>query len=185
MARWHPDADGRLAQAALELYESQGYEATTVAQIAAAAGVTERTFFRHFPDKREVLFAGARAFAEAIVDGATSAPSDASPLDVLAHAFAGVADALEERRAFARRRRDVIASTPELYERELAKLEHVATALARVLRERAVSEPRASVLALAAVGAFHAAFAAWCDAPTGPPLRDVLAECLGVLARAN
>jgi AcrR family transcriptional regulator len=181
VARWHPDADGRLAQAALDLYATRGYEATTVAEIAAAAGVSERTFFRHFPDKREVLFAGANAFAEAILEGATSAPREASPLEVLARALGAVADELEQRRVFARRRREVITSAPELYERELAKLDRVATSLAAVLRERRVSEPRASVLALAGVGAFHAAFARWCDAPAGPPLRDVLDECFGAL----
>ena len=67
MGRWEPDAQGRLARAALELYVDQGYEQTTVADIAARAGVTERTFFRHFADKREVLFAGSGAFQETVL----------------------------------------------------------------------------------------------------------------------
>src|SRR5215472_3630839 len=81
MGRWEPDARGRLERAALELYGERGFEQTTVAEIAGRAGLTERTFFRHFADKREVLFAGSAALRDLIVNAVTSAPASATPID--------------------------------------------------------------------------------------------------------
>src|ERR1700728_2373409 len=84
MSRWEPNARGRLEQAAMELYGERGFEQTTVAEIAARAGLTERTFFRHFADKREVLFAGADALRELLVDTVAKAPASATPIDAAA-----------------------------------------------------------------------------------------------------
>src|SRR4051794_66180 len=122
MGRWEPDARGRLAVAALELYAERGYEQTTVADIAERAGVTERTFFRHFADKREVLFDGSATLQETVVKAIAAAPEDAAPIEAVGAAFEHAAVLLEERRAFARLRAATIAANPSLLERELLKL---------------------------------------------------------------
>src|SRR5580698_956127 len=100
MARWEPDARGRLAEAAMALYLERGYDETTVADIAESAGLTERTFFRHFADKREVLFWGARALETLVVDSVADAPKGLRPLAVVSAAFEATAPLFEERRAF-------------------------------------------------------------------------------------
>src|SRR3954452_1521203 len=92
MGRWEPGAAGRLREAAMELYVAQGYEQTTVAEIAERAGVTARTFFRHFADKREVLFGGSEQLQELIASAAEAAPADAGPVEVVAAALAAVAE---------------------------------------------------------------------------------------------
>src|ERR1017187_6732066 len=95
MGRWEPDARGRLAQAAMELYVERGFEHTTVAEIARRAGLTERTFFRHFADKREVLFWGAGSLREFLVNGVADAPESAAPIDVVAAALEAAAALLQ------------------------------------------------------------------------------------------
>src|SRR6516225_5603915 len=122
MGRWEPDARGRLAKAAMELYAGQGFEQTTVTEIAARAGLTQRTFFRHFADKREVLFAGAHALEDFLVDAVASAPESMAPLDAVAAALADVGAGFQERRDYSRQRQAVIDANPELQERELIKL---------------------------------------------------------------
>src|SRR5271166_5301144 len=116
MVRWEPDARGRLERAAMELYSERGFEQTTVADIAARAGLTERTFFRHFTDKREVLFGGSADFQALIAERVTGAPASMGPLDVVAAALEATSDFFEERREFARQRHALIASHPELQE---------------------------------------------------------------------
>src|SRR5689334_19619355 len=133
VGRWEPDAQGRLTRAALELYAERGFDRTTVADIAARAGVTERTFFRYFADKREVLFDGAHTLERAVVDGIAAAPATATPIDVVAEAFAGASSVLEDRRDFARQRAAAIAATPALQERELLKLAALGSAAAAAL----------------------------------------------------
>src|ERR1700731_2154882 len=134
MGRWEPDAPGRLAQAAMELYVEHGFEQTTVAEIAARAGLTERTFFRHFADKREVLFAGAGSLQDLLVSTLASTPDSVAPIDAVAAALEAAGARLQERRDHARRRQAVIAANAELQERELIKLASLATALAETLR---------------------------------------------------
>src|ERR1700754_3710273 len=120
MARWEPDSQGKLRKTALALYAERGFEQTTVAEIAARAGLTERTFFRHFADKREVLFGGSALLQERIVAGVTEAPAQDGPLDAVSRGLAAGADMLGEfRRDLSRQRHDVIAANPELREREL------------------------------------------------------------------
>ena len=120
MGRWEPDGHGRLVQAALALYAERGFENTTVAEIAERAGLTERTFFRHFADKREVLFWGAGALQEVLVKGVATAPECLGPLDAVAAGFAAIDVFTPEFRPFSRLRQSIIAATAELREREVA-----------------------------------------------------------------
>jgi len=122
MGRWEPNARGRLEQAALELYVERGFEQTTVAEIAERAGLTERTFFRYFADKREVLFAGADTLRDLMVGALAGAPEPAAPIEAVAAALQTAGVLLQERREYARQRQAVIAGNAGLQERELIKL---------------------------------------------------------------
>ena len=166
MTRPDEDVRGRLQRTALALFRERGYEQTTAAEIAARAGVTERTFFRHFPDKREVLFDGAATLHTALTGAIAAAPDGLGPLDVLFHAFRSVGPVLEANRPFSAPRHAVIASTPALYERELAKHAALADALAAALRARGVAELRAVLAARTGMAAFVQATVAWLDDPT-------------------
>jgi AcrR family transcriptional regulator len=161
MGRWEPNARGRLEQAALELYIERGFEQTTVAEIASRAGLTERTFFRHFADKREVLFWGQGALRELVVGSVASAPDTAAPIDAVAAALEAAGGALQERREHARRRQTVISVNPELQERELIKLASLAAAIAGALRLRGVPDLAASLTAEAGIAVFKIAFEHW------------------------
>lgn len=164
VGRWKPDAPGRLEKAALELYDEQGYEATTVAQIAARAGVTERTFYRHFTDKREVLFKTnplAGVFREAVA----SAEDASRPFDLVVHALTEGAPFLQERGELARRRHAVISATPELQEREQAKLSALARELADALIERGVAPDTAAVAGGMGIAVFRVAYERWVADP--------------------
>src|SRR6185312_13376050 len=130
MPRSGDDARRRLREAALELFRERGYEATTAAEIAARAGVTERTFFRHFPDKREALFDGEAVFRAALSDAVLAAPADVSPMGALLRAFAAVEPMLSANRAFSEPRAALIASTPALQERMRTKTDGLVDALA-------------------------------------------------------
>src|SRR5215475_3425296 len=133
MGRWEPNARGRLEQAAMDLFIERGFEQVTVAEIAGRAGLTERTFFRYFADKREVLFYGSGMLQDTLVQRITEAPDGLSPIDVVGAALAGAAELIEERRELSRQRQAVVAATPELRERELIKLATLAAALADAL----------------------------------------------------
>src|ERR1700728_427266 len=114
MTRWEPNARGRLELAALELYSERGYDQTTVAEIARRAGLTERTFFRHFADKREVLFAGSGPLQERLVRGIGEAPAGLAPIDVVGATFESAAEVFGERSTMAGLRQAVVAANPEL-----------------------------------------------------------------------
>ena len=116
MGRWEPNARGRLEQAALELYVERGFEQTTVAEIAERAGLTERTFFRYFADKREVLFAGADVLQELLVSAVVGAPGSVAPLEAVAAALEAAGPLLQERREYSRRRQAVIDANAALQE---------------------------------------------------------------------
>ncbi len=171
MGRWQPDAQGRMVRAALELYAELGFEQTTVQEIAARAGVTERTFFRYFPDKREVLFDGAHELEHTVVAAMRAAPADATAFEVAGTGALAAAALLDERRDFARVRNSVVVANRSLRERELFKLATLAEAMAEVLRGRGVPEPTAGLVAQSGVTAFHVGFATWvADAtPTSLP----------------
>jgi AcrR family transcriptional regulator len=164
MTRWGPDARGRLMKAALELYGKRGYEQTTVAEIAERAGLTERTFFRHFTDKREVLFAGSNDLRDLLVGAVAGAPSSAKPIEaVTAGLLAAGVMFNDERRDHSMRRQSIIAANSELRERELIKLAALASAIADALRRRGVRDPAASLTAEAGIAVFRVAFDRWID----------------------
>jgi len=188
MGRWQPDARGRLTKAAFELYGERGFEQTTVAEIAERAGLTERTFFRHFVDKREVLFAGAGALNELLVGTIAEAPEGLAPIEAAAAGVEAAGAFLQEGRELAKQRQAIILASPELQERELIKLAALAAALADALRARGVEDPVASLAAEAAITAFKVAFGRWVgedDPPDLPRLvRESLQELRAVTASA-
>jgi AcrR family transcriptional regulator len=186
MSRWEPNARGRLEQAALELYRERGYDQTTVTEIAKRAGLTERTFFRHYADKREVLFAGAGLLQELLVSTVVATPASAAPIDAIAAAVGAAAGRLGERREYSQQRQAVIAANPDLQERELIKLASLAAALADTLRQRGVSEPAASLAAEAGIAVFKIAFEEWISEPNQREftqlIRDSFVELKAVTA---
>jgi AcrR family transcriptional regulator len=188
MGRWEPDARGRLAQAAFALYAERGFEQTTVAEIAKRAGLTERTFFRHFADKREVLFAGADALRELMVSTVLEAPESLAPIDAATTGLEAAGAFIQEGEGLAQQRQAIIATSPELQERELIKLASLAVALAEALRRRGVEEPAASLAAEAAIAVFKIAFDSWVNEsdPQGLPerIRESL-EQLKVVAASS
>ncbi|MFE2196384.1 helix-turn-helix domain-containing protein, partial [Streptomyces olivaceus] len=181
MGRWEPNARGRLEQAALELYVERGYEQTTVAEITARAGLTERTFFRHFADKREVLFGGTGTLAELCVNAVAAAPATATALEATAAALDAAAGVFEERGDLVLQRQGVIDANAELRERELIKLASLSESLADALRERGVDELAARLAAEAAIAVLKVAFRRWVDGDRRPRLRQLLDECFEVL----
>jgi AcrR family transcriptional regulator len=181
MGRWEPNARGRLEQAALELYTERGFDQTTVAQIAERAGLTERTFFRHFADKREVLFYGAGALQELLVNRVADAPGSLAPIDAVAAALQAAGAVLQERRQGARQRQSIIVANAELVERELIKLASLSAALADTLRRRGVTDPAASLTAEAGIAVFKVAFARWIDETNQHDLPHVIRESLDEL----
>ncbi|WP_327138789.1 TetR family transcriptional regulator [Nocardia sp. NBC_01327] len=152
MPRWESDAQGRLERAALELFESQGFDRTSVAQIAGAAGLKERSFYRYFPDKREVLFAGDEVEAHLVAQVEAADPG-LTPLEALLAAV-GAAEEIFRPREFLLRRGRVIAANPALAERELIKLASIADALAPAVERRGV-EPGEARFIIDVVLAIH------------------------------
>jgi AcrR family transcriptional regulator len=166
MGRWEPNGRERLVLAALDLFAEQGYDSTTVAQIAERAGLTKTTFFRHFPDKREVLFVGQPVHSRLLVDAITDAPADATPMEAVAAALDAVtASFVPEQRAFGPRLLKVVAANRELRERSAFKRYGLAEAVAQALRLRGVEERTATVAAELGMLAFHDAFARWTEPP--------------------
>ncbi|MFS7876159.1 MULTISPECIES: TetR family transcriptional regulator [Streptomyces] len=165
MPRSGAEARRRLQQAALELYRERGFDRTTTAEIAARAGVNERTFFRHFPDKREVLFDGEADLRATLMHEVAEAPDGLRPLEVLLHAFRKAGRILEENRAFSEPRLAIIAATPTLRERELAKAASLTEAVAEALRQRGVADRLADLAAQTGWATFHHAAGAWLDDP--------------------
>ncbi len=162
MVRWQPGARERLQAAALDLYVVRGFEQTTAAEIARCAGLTERTFFRYFTDKREVLFDGQGDLAERFTDGVASAPEGSTPLELVTAALDTSAVFFpDDRRAYSRLRQEVIDAHDALRERELLKLAALATVLGGALRDRGVAEPAATLAAETAVTVFKVAFGQW------------------------
>jgi AcrR family transcriptional regulator len=161
MARWKPNPRSRLEKAALQLYRERGFAQTTVAEIAERAGLTERTFFRYFADKREVLFSGSDALRQRLVSALDDAPPSLPAIEAVAAAVKSAADLFEERRDFARRRQAVISENPELQERERVKLAMLASALADGLRRRGVADLAATLAAEMGITVLRIAFERW------------------------
>ena len=186
MGRWEPNAQGRLAQAAMALYVEQGFEQTTVAEIASQAGLTERTFFRHFADKREVLFYGMEMLRGLLARAVADAPASATAMEAVGAALEAAGAMLQENPERVRVRDAIVSANAELRERELIKLAAMASAVAGALRDRGVPEPAASLAAETGVAVFKVAFARWISEPGQPDLpgiiRESMAELRGVLA---
>ena len=170
MARWEPNAVGRLQQAAMELYREPGYDKVTVAEIATRAGLTPRTFFRHFADKREVLFFGTDKLEASIADSVVAAREGTRALDAVATALAAVARLSDDDPAhadFTRRRHAVIQAYAELRERELGKHASLVSIMAAALRSRGVTDLGARLAAEAGLAAFKVGFERWIADPAG------------------
>jgi AcrR family transcriptional regulator len=186
MARWQPNPAQRLVVAALELFEERGYENTTVIEIAERAELTKSTFFRHFSDKREVLFGGDR-MAELLGKGIAAAPATATPLEAVAHAMDAVGQEAftPDRREFTARRRAVIAANPELREREALKAHGLMAATIDALRRRGVSDLTSRVAAELGALAMTIAYERWCDTADGDEFGDVARQALSEVRAAS
>jgi len=179
VVRWEPGAKERLQAAALELFSTHGYEQTTAAEIAQAVGLTERTFFRHFSDKREVLFQGQQQYVQKFLDGIASAPDGAAPLDMIAAALASAATFFpDERRPHSRQRQSVIDKNPALHEREMQKRAGLVATLADALRARGVTEPAATLAAESGGAVFGLAFLQWLSDGETRPMDEISADIL-------
>ena len=182
MGRWEPDARGRLAKAAMALYAEQGFDQTTVAEIAARAGLTERTFFRHFADKREVLFYGTEMLRDLLVRAVADVPASATAMDAVGAAFEAAGAMLQENPERVRLRDAIVSANPDLRERELIKLAALASAVAGALRDRGIAEPAASLAAETGVAVFKIAFARWISEPGQPDLPGIIRESMTELS---
>jgi AcrR family transcriptional regulator len=183
MTRWEPNARGRLQLAALELYSERGYDQTTVSEIAKHAGLTERTYFRYFADKREVLFFGTGMLQERLVQGIIAAPEGKPPLDMVGASLEAAAEPVEEIRDFSRRRQAIVAANPELQERELSKLAALTAALTDALRGRGLADPAARLTAEAGMAVFKVAYQRWVDEAddSGETLAQLIRQSLAEL----
>jgi AcrR family transcriptional regulator len=166
MARWEPNAQERLQRAAMALFTERGYADVTVAEIADRAGLTKRSFFNHFADKREVLFADAQAFEAGIIAHLSEAGDDLSAIDAAIFALTRGGLDLAQYGDYAHARRELIASSPELQERNLIKMASLTAAIATALRARHVPASTASFAAQASVTVFTAAYDEWADDTT-------------------
>jgi AcrR family transcriptional regulator len=180
MSRWQPNARGRLRQAALELYGEHGFDETTVAQIAERAGLTERTFYRHFADKREVVFSGEvhRVLVRTLAD----APASMTAIEAVTAALGAAGAVLDERRGMTRRRQAVIAANPRLQEGEQIKYAALATDMAEALRGRGVEPTAAHLAADVGVAVFRTAFERWIDEDEHRDFRRLVRDTLEELA---
>jgi len=187
MARWEPDARGRLEKAALELFQERGYARTTVGDIAERAGLTERTFFRYFTDKREVLFSGSQQLEQMIVEQVVSAPTEAAPLALTIGAFEAAAAWLQSRRDFSdvRARYAIVTEHAEVRERELIKMAALAAAVTKALHARGVSEPSASVVAESGITLFKVGFERWVSAKKPGDFATHIRAAAGALKAAT
>jgi AcrR family transcriptional regulator len=181
MARWQPEARTRLERAAMELFSERGFDQATVAEIAYRAGLTERTFFRHYADKREVLFGGSSGLSAELVQSVADAPAGATPIDMIAASLATAGELFAERLTFARQRQRIIDANTELQERELIKLAALAASLAEALRRRGVADATARLAAEAGVAVFKIAFVRWIDENNAAPMSDIIRESLAEL----
>jgi AcrR family transcriptional regulator len=176
MSRWKPDAGGRLEAAAWELFRDQGYDRTTVADIAQRAGLTERTFFRHYADKREVLFGGSTAMKDELLRALGSVPPALPPIEAVRIAVEAISALLAGRQALARERRRIVVAHADLQEREQIKRAMLTASLAEALQQRGVQEPAASLAADMGIAVFYVGFSHWLDDPANRDLVEIVHE---------
>ena len=188
MARWEPGARERMVLAAVDLFTEQGYDATTVAQIAERAGVTKSTFFRHFPDKRELLVAGQEALSRLLAEGITEAPPTAGPLGAVAAGLERASGMMGPmNRELGPRLKAAIAANAELQERDALKSVGLAAAMTSALRARGVPDPIAHLASEMGVLAFRRGYADWLEADqdTAGGLAPYTAAALEDLRKAS
>jgi AcrR family transcriptional regulator len=176
MSRWEPNARGRLEEAAYELFLGRGYDQTTVADIAKRAGLTERTFFRHYADKREVLFGGAGALHDELLRALDEVSPELPPIEAVRIAVETISALMHGRRQLARERRRIIAAHPDLQERDLNKRSSLTGALEAGLRRRGVAESAASLAAEMGIAVFYSGFDRWLDDPAERELTEIVHE---------
>jgi len=181
MGRWQPGATERLVVAAVDLFTEQGYDATTVAQIAERAGVTKSTFFRHFPDKRELLVAGQETLSRLLADGIAEAPASASPLEAVATGLERASDATgPTNRELGPRLKAAVAASTELQERDALKSVGLAAAMTAALVARGVPDPTARLAGELGVLAFKRGYADWSEGG-GDDAEGLARHALGAL----
>jgi AcrR family transcriptional regulator len=164
MGRWEPGARERLVVAAVDLFTEQGYDATTVAQIAERAGVTKSTFFRHFPDKRELLVAGQETLSRLLAEGIAEAPAEASPLEAVAAGLRRACGAMGQmNRELGPRLKAAVAASAELQERDALKTVSLAAAMTSALVARGVPDPTAALAGELGVLAFKRGYTVWAE----------------------
>ncbi|MBB5918045.1 AcrR family transcriptional regulator [Nocardia transvalensis] len=186
MARWEPGARERLVLAAVDLFTEQGYDATTVAQIAERAGVTKSTFFRYFPDKRELLVAGQQTLSQLLTDGIAEAPENATPLEAVAAGLERASTAMGPmNRELGPRLTAAIAANVELQERDALKSVGLAAAMTEALAARGVPDPTAHLAAELGVLAFKRGYEAWLSAPPETTLAPHTLAALAALRAAT
>ncbi len=161
-------------QSALELFTERGFEQTTALEVAQRAGVTERTFFRYFSDKREVLFEGSGELLSGVVGAITGAPVNMAPIDIVTAAMQEAAERMEPNRPYSIQRAAVVAANASLHERELLKLDALSAAAAHALHGRGVPELAATMAAESGVSVFKVGFDTWVGA--GPEV--TFAQCI-------
>jgi len=186
MSRWEPGARERLVRAALDLFADQGYDRTTVAEIAERAGLTKSTFFRYFPDKREVLAAGQDTLCKLIEEGIATAPTSATPLDAVEAALDAASTAfIPERRDLGKKMYAAIATSSELQERDALKRLELANAMERALENRGFDETTASLAAELGILALKRAQRNWSKSTNSTAFRDIARQSLQELRAAN
>jgi len=186
MGRWKPGARERLVLAAVDLFTEQGYDATTVAQIAERAGVTKSTFFRYFPDKRELLVAGQETLSRLLSEGIAEAPAGAAPLEAVAVGLERASTAMGPMsRELAPRLKAAVAASTELQERDALKSVSLAAAMTTALLARGVPDPAAALASELGVLAFKRGYAEWSDGTAEDDLAPYLLKALDELRAAS
>lgn len=182
MPRWAPDAALRLEQAAIALFRSQGYARTTVPEIAERAGLTTRTFFRHFPDKRDVLFLREREFPDVVADLLAAAPAGLDPMALAMHGLLAVTPELEAWRDGIRERRSIIATDAHLIERERSKSAVLARAIRDGLQRRGADRVDAALVSTTVAGLFDTALDLWTAEGSRASLSSIITDLHARLA---
>lgn len=185
MGRWEPDARDRLERAAIDLFVERGFEHVTVPEITERAGLTTRTFFRHFTDKREVLFADADRMPDLAARLVRNAPPGLGPIDVVSHGLVELAStAFEGRLDELVRRKSIVDGNDGLRERELRKMETLVGAIADAFRQRGVDPFTAAVVAETGVGVVKVALRQWIESNGAEPLDSLMTGALDRLRGA-